>query len=1682
MSQNGTVIYDLQYSKPNVTFGTVVINHITNPFDPINSKRSKTDLHGSTLDTYLPGFCLGQKYAVRVNSEVLPLESDYSTYVVKAGDVITFAPVVAGGGGGGGGKNIIAMVAMIAIIAIAPMAAAGFMSMTAGAVSAGLYGGLSGALIYGGLQMAFIVAGSLLINSILTPSTPTAGNLVSPELESSTYSWTGIQTSRDLNKPIPVLYGTHALGGTVINNRFTYNGNDDWISMQIALCHGEIETITEDNMKINDSTYSSFITSSENTINYDYRVGTFDQSIMTGFSDSIYNNGAVTRKIIYNEPYNFESTSTNMDMFRLHFEFPKGCYLMDSSSGAKSAKTVQASVKYRVKGSADWSDMYFYGPIYGKEYLHEYWYEARDGGDGSGSERILFWSRSASPVYVASSSYSYTYTSVVSSRTIVIDYGYITTLEFKLNTTTSFKKYVEPVDSNGYPITLSSNAYEFQVTRLTPESPDNSPYDVSDLYVRFLEEIQTADVNYGGVALLGLNVKATDQLSNNRPNVTTVVTRKALPLNGVYRDSANPAWICLDILTNKHYGMGLDFSKINLVEFERWAEFCDGGVGEYLEVHNIIPTSSDINVRGWDLIIPASEVPEGESLTLSNLNLNTSSITVPDVNNGAMNISNIEKIEAKYIVNDYSLDDGLYYFVTFNRLVNPTGYIEYTLYSKTGNFTTTPKLQFNGLFDTTSDVWNTLQEVAKVGRGQVILIGTKYSAIFDEPKIVTGLYNGSNSKNVVVKYIGRADIASEIELQFTDKNIGYEMTSISVQDSDAMNSGVQSKKTTMQLKGITSEEEALVMGRYLLATSKYLRRTLTFDADIEAITQTVGDVIAVQTDVTQYGVGGLIASRLGNIVTLDNVVALEKGKTYTLKIKNHQTDVVKDYVFVADDVEPNTAFSFDSILNTSVGSLKFDDFELIIQFQDESYIETSILIVPQGYEINVSDRYAFGLAGSDSIICTITDISREGDLTRKISAIEYNPSILDFDYDNDILQRIDVTKRRANVISNITASDRLVKTSVNETVAMLSMSWDATVSSFYNIYVLDNGFKHYLGSNIKGTRFEYPATDLQIETEYDIFVEDVYDNSVYSSIKHTITAFSAVPEAIDDFTITSTSSSLLFKVTYSNKPLDFAHYVLKINGVVTSKSISDEFSVPFSANINDNTYEVYAVDTIGKEGEALIKQFTVSPATIAAVNYSIVNDSVVVDFTATPGTFSISKYLVAFDTHVIERTTPTITIRADWSGNKVFNIYAEDSVGNISQAYTISIPVIVPTVRNIKAVLDNADVVVSWDTPNSPLSIEYYKVSYDGVELQVKSNSVRIPVTWGGAELFSVIAVTTYGIESQAVNVAVEIQNPSLENLQAEVIDNNVLLRWTGIKKSLPINTYNVYKSVNGVPVFIGAKTGSFTTIFESEAGAYTYYVSAVDTGGNEGELVPVVTQVSEPPDYVLNVNWTSTFTGTKTNTLVSGNVLYLPVNTTETISEHFDNNMWLSAQDQVDAGYNLWIEPFEGTGSYEEVFDYGTVLASSLVTLNLAYTTLYGTPNVVTLVSLSQDGITYIDYPGQDRVYGSAFRYVKINISVTGPDAAIGISNLDVKLDSKAKADSGLGNAVSTDVNGTPVLFNKTFIDITAITVTPQGTSPVIAIYDFEDVPNPVGFTVYMYDTNGVRVNGAFSWSVRGY
>ena len=457
--------------------------------------------------------------------------------------------------------------------------------------------------------------------------------------------------------------------------------------------------------------------------------------------------------------------------------------------------------------------------------------------------------------------------------------------------------------------------------------------------------------------------------------------------------------------------------------------------------------------------------------------------------------------------------------------------------------------------------------------------------------------------------------------------------------------------------------------------------------------------------------------------------------------------------------------------------------------------------------------------------------------------------------------------------------------------------------------------------------------------------------------------------------------------------------------------------------------------------------------------------------------------------------------RVSWFGARQFRVSALDINGNQGAAGSITITVTGASAPQVSLSFDGEQLLLSWAEPASSLPVDRYEV-FDTSVSSANLVATLYATVWRTKALFAdktylVRAIDSAGNAGAVRSVPVSVAAPSVLTLNTEVIDNNVLFRWTAAAGSLPIRTYELRRGATyATSELIGLKDGGFTTVFESPQTqtVYTYWLTAVDTAGNYGTPKNVTATVNVPPDYVLAANFVSAFAGTKSNAFVDNGTLVLPVNTTETFAQHFTSRSWASPDAQIAAGYPIFAQPGALSGYYEEVLDYGAVLVAMKVSVSYLLETVAGSLSTSVQITTALDsGFTSnVQAFAGTQAYAINFRYIKVRVTVTATDdKGIGaLSNLTTKLDTKLKSLTGSVYANAADSGGTTVYLTddklatgpKTFIDVESITVAAQGTTPLYAIYDFTDTYQPLSFKVLLFNSSGSRVSGTVSYSVRGY
>lgn len=349
---------------------------------------------------------------------------------------------------------------------------------------------------------------------------------------------------------------------------------------------------------------------------------------------------------------------------------------------------------------------------------------------------------------------------------------------------------------------------------------------------------------------------------------------------------------------------------------------------------------------------------------------------------------------------------------------------------------------FNYIYDSAMQVWEALRYPETVGRGKVIMQGTRFTCVYDYAAQPSQLFTVGNIKQDSLKeeFQGTQGRANVVEISFMNKDKNYERDVLPVFADDYDASESLSTPTQIELMGCTDLKQAYAHGRHALRANKYELRTCTFDAFVDAIACTIGDVILLQHDVTEWGSGGRVVSVDGAAVTLDRTVTMAEGKQYRLMVRDSKTDTLHTY--------------------------------------EVQSVSGAVVTLAQAAEIAADDLYTFGEATKEAKPFRVLSITKGmTEQTRKITCMEYYPEL--YADDNTDVPIIDYT----------TQSDKLT---VNNLLVIVEIK---TLPDGTTLYDLAVSWRLPRSAVAKQIKVEYRRDG---ETEYT--TQGVYDGNATSSV------------------------------------------------------------------------------------------------------------------------------------------------------------------------------------------------------------------------------------------------------------------------------------------------------------------------------------------------------------------------------------------------------------------------------------------------------------------------------------------------------------------------------------------------------------------------------------------------------
>lgn len=428
----------------------------------------------------------------------------------------------------------------------------------------------------------------------------------------------------------------------------------------------------------------------------------------------------------------------------------------------------------------------------------------------------------------------------------------------------------------------------------------------------------------------------------------------------------------------------------------------------------------------------------------------------------------------------------------------PMARLDFEAFKSWATYCDAKNLKWNGPIDSEMNVWDASQLVLRVGHSQLVNVGTRYTIVTEKPADPVMMFSVANMIEGTFKetWLGTTDRANEIDVTFFDKTDDYKQRTVKIYDPAALAAGAKQRSSAVTLYGVTDYETAYKEGQFQLNLNRYILKTIGFSAPLEAVACSVGDLIYVQHDMTNWAVAGRFeAGSTASVVKLDRDVTLEAGKQYKLLVLQDAIkrcagsvlSVVGTSVFlngftndapvkriqvngrdlrVAGVFESGSGSGYGVIVDDAAGITPGAAFSLWDTDVIEEYnvvntpgaAGTVTLQTPMAHAPAQFVNWMFGEADKVKQPFRVKSITGSHEYRRDISAIEYKPEVYDFERYG---ANVPVVPAKDGIISPVTQLAVYEETYVagSGVVSSIVASWAASAAGMYagaDVYVQKN--------------------------------------------------------------------------------------------------------------------------------------------------------------------------------------------------------------------------------------------------------------------------------------------------------------------------------------------------------------------------------------------------------------------------------------------------------------------------------------------------------------------------------------------------------------------------------------------------------------------------------------------------
>lgn len=552
------------------------------------------------------------------------------------------------------------------------------------------------------------------------------------------------------------------------------------------------------------------------------------------------------------------------------------------------------------------------------------------------------------------------------------------------------------------------------------------------------------------------------------------------------------------------------------------------------------------------------------------------------------------------------------------------------------------RFRLNIVLDNLSNAWDNAQRIASMARAKVVRRGSKYGVFVDKPEDdVTHLFTMGNiiDESFNLQYLPMKDRANAIEITYIDPDRDYSNQVVGVYSDDYKSSDSIDKKTSIKLNAAMPRSQAIREGAFRLNSTKYLVRTIEFEAAIDSFPCVLGDLVYFQHIIPHYddAYGGRIVDA-GNddgdgnpYVQLDQELELESGKSYAIMVR----------------------LSDDSLIEKTLQSISET------HTTDTLLLSSDWSTVPEQY-----DLYVFGPADTYKKKYRIINTTRSQELTRKITCLEYVSEIYDdtsYVIENPSWESVTQEAIRVRLREFLTYSKG------GDYQSNISVSWDAAhedVGSNWDVWLVDETLNEtWNDDDFEEDTFEPTENEPGVwhvgrtaDTSFVIGPNHLTQNHTYTvfacpageGLRNTEDNWSRIrikgklapPNDVTGFSGSWNSIKRTVNFSWDKVDnLDLSHYEIRQGtswddaDVVVKEAKKESTSIPIEEGVTETrTYLIKAVDT----------------SDIYSVNYDSVDVAIDTKETplSTPTGLSLST-----SSGVASDGTDRVTIVADWDAN-----------------------------------------------------------------------------------------------------------------------------------------------------------------------------------------------------------------------------------------------------------------------------------------------------------------------------------------------------------------------------------------------------------------------------------------------